>query len=246
MPIILCLGLIFVYPLLVIPLQMPLHELVLRAGRNEARFAAEAFVWLYAAAVLAIALFWERRTPASIGLRRITLASLGFGIGALAAIYVVGGIAGYVVYFVLHEPERAPAQVAALLGGSLLYALSLGVRAGVIEEIFFRGLAIEQLTVLTGRRRLSALIATSVFVLMHALFFDWVQLVPVAARPLGQHHRACGGGLHQPHDHCASGAHRDAVRRVQEIWVTPGRPPPPRSDSRSASRLCRDRPGRRL
>jgi len=181
MPIILCLGLIFVYPLLVIPLQMPLHELVLRAGRNEARFAAEAFAWLYAAAVLAIALFWERRTPASIGLRRITLASLGFGIGALAAIYVVGGIAGYVVYFVLHEPERAPAQVAALLGGSLLYALSLGVRAGVIEEIFFRGLAIEQLTVLTGRRRLSALIATSVFVLMHALFFDWVQLVPVAA-----------------------------------------------------------------
>jgi len=180
-PVVLCLGLIFVYPLLALPLQVPLHEVVQRFGRNEARFAAEAFAWLYAAAVLAIALFWERRTLASIGLRRPTLASLGFGIGAVAAIYLVGGLAGYLVYFVLHAPERAPAQVGALLGGSLLYALSLGVRAGVVEEIFFRGLAIEQLTILTGRRRLSALIATIVFVVMHALFFDWVQLVPIAA-----------------------------------------------------------------
>jgi uncharacterized protein len=180
-PIALCLALIFIYPLLAVPLQAPLHEVVRRFGRDEARFAAEGFAWLYAVAVLAIALFWERRTLASIGLRKPTLASLGFGIGAVVAIYIFGGLAGYVVYFVLHAPERAPAQIAALLGGSLLYALSLGVRAGVIEEIFFRGLAIEQLTVLTGRRWLSALIATIVFVVMHALFFDWVQLVPIAA-----------------------------------------------------------------
>jgi membrane protease YdiL (CAAX protease family) len=67
------------------------------------------------------------------------------------------------------------------VGGSVIYALWLSVRAGVIEEIFYRGLAIEQLTLFTGRRWLSAVIATSVFVAVHALHFDWVQLVPIAA-----------------------------------------------------------------
>lgn len=49
-----------------------------------------------------------------------------------------------------------------------------------MEEILFRGLAIEQLTVLTGRRRLSVFLATLVFILGHMLNFDWAQLVPVA------------------------------------------------------------------
>ena len=92
-----------------------------------------------------------------------------------------GLFAGYVVYDLLHQPQNADAQAAAIVGGSVVYALCLSVRAGVVEEILFRGLAIEQLTTLTGRRWLAAIIATVVFVVIHALRFDWVQLVPIAA-----------------------------------------------------------------
>jgi membrane protease YdiL (CAAX protease family) len=148
-------------------------------GLIEARFVTEAAVWLYAAIVLAIALFWERRTLASIGLGRLRLSSLGFAIAAIIAMVVAGEGAAYVLYGRMHLPEHADAQAAALVGGSVVYALCLSVRAGVVEELFYRGLATEQLSVFTGRRWLSALLAAAVFTLMHALHFDWVQLIPI-------------------------------------------------------------------
>jgi uncharacterized protein len=180
-PILLCLGLILVYPLFAVPVQASIHGLIPRLGEVEARIVAEGAIWLYAAIVLAIALFWERRTPASIGLRKPTLASLGFGIGGALAMLGAGALAGYVVYDLLHQPARANDQAAALVGGSVIYALCISVRGGVIEELFYRGLGIEQLTVFTGRRWLSAAVTTLVFVAMHALHFDWIQLVPIAA-----------------------------------------------------------------
>jgi uncharacterized protein len=180
-PILLCLGLILVYPLFAVPVQASIHSLIPRFGEIEARIVAEGAIWLYAAIVLASALFWERRTLASIGLRKPTLASLGFGIGGALAMLGAGALAGYVVYDLLNQPAHANAQAAALVGGSVIYALCLSVRGGVIEELFYRGLGIEQLTVFTGRRWLSAIVTTLVFVGMHALHFDWIQLVPIAA-----------------------------------------------------------------
>src|ERR1700734_4417801 len=76
-PALVSLGLILVYPLLSVPVQASIHNLVPRFGATEERIIAEGVIWLYAAIVLSIALFWERRTLASIGLRRPTLASLG-------------------------------------------------------------------------------------------------------------------------------------------------------------------------
>jgi membrane protease YdiL (CAAX protease family) len=173
--------LILVYPLISVPVQHSIHGLIPRIGEINARVVTEAAIWLYAAFVLAVALFWEHRTLASIGLRMPTLASLAFGIGGAAAMAGVGAAAAYVVYNVLHQPAHADAQASAMVGSSVVYALCLGVRAGVVEEILFRGLAIEQLTILTGRRWLAALISVAVFVLIHALHFDWIQLVPIAA-----------------------------------------------------------------
>jgi membrane protease YdiL (CAAX protease family) len=180
-PIFLCLGLILVYPLFSVPVQHAIAAIGPRLGGIDPRIVTEAAIWLYGAIVLAIALFWERRTLASIGLRRPSLASLGFGIGGALAITAAGALAAYVVYGLLHQPKHADAQAAAMVGGSVVYAICLAVRAGVIEEIFYRGLGIEQLTALTKRRWLAALIPTVAFVVMHALRFDWIQLVPIAA-----------------------------------------------------------------
>lgn len=180
-PVLICLGLIVVYPLFSVPVQASIHNLAPRTGEIAARVVAEGAISLYAAIVLIIALRWESRTLASIGLREPTFASFGFAIVGAVAMMAAGALAGYVVYGLLRQSRHADAQVAALVNGSVIYALCLAVRAGVIEEIFFRGLAIEQLTVLTGSRWLSAFLATALFVVIHALRFDWIQLVPIAA-----------------------------------------------------------------
>ena len=49
----------------------------------------------------------------------------------------------------------------------------------MIEETLFRGLAIEQLTTLTGHRLLAAAIALMAFILVHMRRFDLAQLVPI-------------------------------------------------------------------
>ena len=179
-PIFVSLVLILAYPPLAVATRAVCRDLIPSIGEIDARVVTEAAAWLYGITVLAIALFWERRTLASIGLGRLTLASLGFGIGGAVAMAGAIILGGFVVYGLLHQPEHEDAQVAAMVGSSAVYAVCLAVRGGVIEEIFFRGLAIEQLTALTGRRWLSAFLATLVFALGHALNFDWAQLVPVA------------------------------------------------------------------
>jgi uncharacterized protein len=179
-PIFLSLALILAYPPFAIASRSWFRAMAPTIGAINVGLATEAAAWLYGMVVLAIALFWERRTLASIGLGRPTLASLGFGIGgamAMAGSIIAGG---FIVYGLLHQPEHEDAQMAAIVGSSALYAVCLAVRAGVVEEILFRGLAIEQLSVLTGRRWPAAFLSTLVFVLSHALNFDWAQLVPVA------------------------------------------------------------------
>ena len=141
---------------------------------------AESAIWLYLAVVLAIAMLWERRPLEGIGVRRITWATFVFGLGGAVALFVAGQIGAFLVYALMHRPARSDPQVAAMVGGSVLYAVVLAVRAGVIEETLFRGLAIEQLTTLTGNRLLAAGIAMVVFVLVHMLRFDVAQLVPIA------------------------------------------------------------------
>jgi membrane protease YdiL (CAAX protease family) len=180
-PILLCLALILIYPLISVPVQASISALAPKLGMVEARVVTEAAIWLYAAIILAIALLWEGRTLASIGFRKFTFGSLALAIGGAAAMIGAGALASYVVYDLLHQPQHAEAQAAALAAGSVGYAVCLAIRAGVIEEILFRGLAINQLMALTGRRWLSAIIPGVVFVLIHALHFDWIQLVPIAA-----------------------------------------------------------------
>jgi membrane protease YdiL (CAAX protease family) len=180
-----CLALITVFPLIAVPVQGATGALAARIGEMPSRFLTEGAIWAYGALVLAIALFGERRTLASIGLSRPTFAAIPWGLGAAIGLLALGALASFVTYNVLHQTNHAVAEIEALVRGSLLYALFLALRAGVIEEVFYRGLAIEQLTVFTGRRWIAALIATLVFILVHALRFDARQLIPIATAGFG-------------------------------------------------------------
>jgi membrane protease YdiL (CAAX protease family) len=178
-PIVICLVLIAVYPFISIPLQHLAAPLAPRIGEIPSRFVTEAGIWAYAAVVLAIALFGERRTLASIGLARPTIWVIPWGIAAWVALLVLGGIASNLTYHFLHVANRTPEQAEAIIHGSLVYGIALAIRGGVIEELLYRGLAIEQLTVLTKSRALAAVLATFAFVFSHALRFDPAQLIPI-------------------------------------------------------------------
>jgi len=184
-PIFLCLGLMLLFPLFSTTMEHAVGSLARIHGELPARAISEGAIWSYGAVVLAIALFGERRTLASIGLGRPGIWAPLWGIGAAIALLALGGVASFITYQVLHAPNHTPAQIEALVRGSLDYALLLAIRAGVIEEIFYRGLAIEQLTVLTGNRLLAAAVATLAFVAVHLVHFDLRQLIPIAMVSVG-------------------------------------------------------------
>ena len=135
-PILRCLSLILLYPLFSVPVQGLIQNLSPRIGGIGSRIVTETAIWFYGALVLAVALLWERRSLASIGIGKFTFASVGFGVGGAVAMAAAGQLAAYL--------------------GSAVYAVCLALRAGFIEEIFYRGLAIEQLTSLTGSRGFAA------------------------------------------------------------------------------------------
>jgi membrane protease YdiL (CAAX protease family) len=185
LPIVVCLGLTLIFPAFAIPVQGATSAVAAVAGEIGARIITEGAIWTYAAVVLGIALFAERRALASIGLYRPTIGTVLWGLAGAVGILILGALPSFVIYDVLHHRNRSVAEVEALVRGSLVYALCLALRAGVVEELLYRGLAIEQLTVLTGRRWFAALSATVAFVLVHAVRFGLLQLVPVAAASFG-------------------------------------------------------------
>src|SRR5438270_842176 len=91
-PVLICLGLIVVYPLFSVPVQGSIHSLVPRLGEIGARVVTEAAIWTYGGMVLALALVWEARTLASIGLRKFRFASLGFAVVGAVAMAGAGGL----------------------------------------------------------------------------------------------------------------------------------------------------------
>ena len=177
-PIALCLAAMLVYPLFAAHFEALTVPLGARIGEIPARFVTEGAIWLFAAVVVCIAMFGEPRTFASIGLKRPTWLTPLWGVAAAIVLMPLVGLSSALIYKLLHEPNHAPAAYEAIVRGSLVYALFLALRAGVVEEVLYRGLAIEQLSILTGRRWLAGAIAAAVFVLGHAVHVDAVQLIP--------------------------------------------------------------------
>ena len=181
MVILTCLALILIFPFFSVPVQGSYRQLAPSLGTVGARVLTESAIWCYALATLVIALRGEPRTLAGIGLRRPSWAAVLTGLAGALAMLIAGQSGNYLDYTMLRAPARSDTQAVAIVSGSVIYALCLAIRAGVVEELLFRGLAIEQLTTLTGRRWLAACISGLTFVLVHALRFDLAQLVPIAA-----------------------------------------------------------------
>ena len=155
-------------------------EIPLPAGGAVAvRLAKEAW-WI---ALGAAVIFWvtrvERRPLASIGLRRPTGATFGW-----AAVMLVLLIASVMLSYAVIMPalglpmNRAAAGKIVALPGWLQFAIFL--RAGIVEEILYRGYPIARLEQLTGSKWIAALLPGLAFVGAHYFYWGAGQLVVVA------------------------------------------------------------------
>lgn len=139
----------------------------------------EAIWWGMAAMMILWVVAVERRPLASIGIRRPTWGTLGWGLAGTIAL-----MASVIMSFAVILPALGLAPNLARTGRIASLPLWLMtatlVRAGVVEEILYRGYPIERIEELTGSIWLAALIPGAVFILAHLPSWGAAQLVIVS------------------------------------------------------------------
>lgn len=125
--------------------------------------------WAVTLILLGIVFFWERRTMASVGVKRMSgrdvlWAVVGFVVGAFSFILT----SPLVNALGLGTTSRGIIQLAQT---PIALRVVIIITAGITEEILFRGYPIERLTEMTGRIGWGAGIAYIMFVLLHIPFW---------------------------------------------------------------------------
>ena len=138
----------------------------------------EAIWWAIAAALITWILVVERSPLSSIGIRRPTWQTLG---GAMIGIVV--GMATVMLSYALILPslglEMNRGATSSITSLPIIMQLAMFIRAGVVEEILFRGYPIERLQELTGSKWIAALVPGVVFIGGHFAFWGAAQLIVV-------------------------------------------------------------------
>lgn len=140
----------------------------------------EGLLWLAAAAIVVYVLWVEHRPLASIGLRRPTWRTAITGIGTAAV--AIGGMAAIYILVLpaLHLVATDEAQLHTVTALPKWFQILICARAGVFEELLYRGFAIERLTEITRRRWLAAGISLAAFTYAHLQFWGWTHLIVAA------------------------------------------------------------------
>ena len=158
-------------PLLGLPTGM-LSELARRFGPTgsvEGTLAREGFFWILTALVVLVLVIGERLPPSAIGLKRPRWSTLLWGVAGFVAIYLCEPLGAFLLNSV---GGKVPQQTIAGFTALPIWLLFLIVlRAGVCEEILFRGYGIERLTALTGSRIIGAVAPGLIFMVGHMQAF---------------------------------------------------------------------------
>lgn len=127
-------------------------------------------LWALALALLAVVRFWEGSSIYSIGLRSLRLRTPAIGVAIAAVLLYVATPAGVWLVQALGLPgfESGLSRLRALPMPVLVAA---ALTAGVVEELLYRGYAIERLTQLTGNAPVGALLSLLAFSLAHLPFW---------------------------------------------------------------------------
>ncbi len=138
----------------------------------------EAIYWTLVAATFAYVVRVERRPLASIGLRMPTWrdAAIGF-------VFTVAVVAGLAALYLVVLPALGLGETQAIdqLAATPSWWLAISVaRAGVSEEVLFRGYPIERLLKLTRNRAIAILLPLALFALAHVGPWGWTHLLVAA------------------------------------------------------------------
>ena len=135
----------------------------------------EAIYWTLVAATLGYVAFVEKRPLASIGWRRPKIRDLLIGL-AFAITTIAGLAAVYLLVLPLLHVDQTPAFDTLTAAPAWWLAISV-LRAGVSEEVLFRGYPIERLEEWTGNRVVAALLPLALFALAHVGPWGWAHII---------------------------------------------------------------------
>lgn len=135
--------------------------------------------WGLAAGVVSIAVVAERQSFTDIGFRRPSWVDLAYAlVTALAALLVFAGTDPLVTALGLSVASDTGTMTA---GVGLGVAVAGAVTAGIIEEVLFRGYAIERLLEYTGSSVVAGGFAWGLFTAAHAAVWPPGNLLQIAA-----------------------------------------------------------------
>jgi membrane protease YdiL (CAAX protease family) len=140
----------------------------------------ELFWWALTAIVLTYMFAVEHRPLSSIGWHRPDWKTLAVGVGAGLFTLVSIGAAINILFPILHLKQNMEAlkQMTAL---PLWHRGLIVLRAGVCEEVLFRGYAMERIREISGSKVLAALVTLALFTFAHLAHWGWVQLIVAGA-----------------------------------------------------------------
>jgi membrane protease YdiL (CAAX protease family) len=125
----------------------------------------EVGMWLLLLFIISWIYFVEKRTIASIGWKKLTVKTIFGGLGLGLALFILFGILTTVIQAIGLELNQEMAELFASQPFPLLLLIAL--RAGVVEEVLFRGYAFERIHDLTKSKWIAALVPLIIFTLAH-------------------------------------------------------------------------------
>ena len=132
---------------------------------NPGLLISEIFFWSVTLLVLLIVVMYERQPLSSIGLGKLTWRGLGLGVGAGLVLFFLFPVLQQVVQLLGLPISSDKAKLLADMPAWMLFLLAL--RAGVMEEVLYRGYPFERLLSLTGSKAVAATVPLLVFILTH-------------------------------------------------------------------------------
>jgi membrane protease YdiL (CAAX protease family) len=167
-----CLGVILAFGL---P-ELHLGRILAPGEDLRATVMREGIFWLFGLTIIGYVIIVERRPLASIGLRSPDWKTVVYGL--LAAIVMIATVVFiYFVLFPLFGLKMNQAVVESVTRLPLWFQILIFLRAGVVEEILYRGYPIERVRELTGSKWIATLLSIVVFTMAHLSGWGGPQLL---------------------------------------------------------------------
>jgi uncharacterized protein len=141
------------------------------------------FWWSLLLIILLYVTFAERRPLTSVGIRKPTWKTLGYGLATAALIFTVIGPLSASAVNHFHLQTNAGAQQA-LLDTPYWYRALLVTRAALAEEVVFRGYVIERLQELVRSPYIAGTLSLVAFTVAHLRYWGLAPLIFVAGAGL--------------------------------------------------------------